>query len=126
MKPKKNQLMIVGSNPNNQRLLAEFITKLGYDVVRADSLEEVDRLICQETEPDFALLDISGFDQLVWERCSSINSRNIPLLVISPRQSAEVTKLSLAHGAQSVLAKPLVMRELADVIHGFMQAPLKK
>jgi DNA-binding response OmpR family regulator len=41
--------------------------------------------------------------------------------VISPKQSAAVRKLSFAHGAQTVLEKPLAMRELADAIHSLMQ-----
>ena len=40
----------------------------------------------------------------------------VRLLVISPRQSASMQQQSIAHGAQSVLVKPLVVRELVELI----------
>lgn len=116
------ELLIVGGNLRNQELLTQFIERLGHQALRADSLAALDQILAENHAVRFALVDITGFDQGIWERCTSLHRRDIPLLVISPRQSAAVTKLSFAHGAQSIMVKPLVMRELAEAIRGFMEA----
>jgi DNA-binding response OmpR family regulator len=116
------KLLVVGSNPRNQELLSEFIERLGYGVIRADTLGAVDQVLDDRRNVRFALVDITGFDPSVWERCARLHSLDIPLLVISPKQSNAVRKMGFSHGARTVLEKPLVMRELADTIHGFMQA----
>lgn len=117
-----NRLLIVGSNAKNQDLLATFIDRLGYAILRADTLEALTQILDEAQPLRFALVDITGFDPAVWECCARLHARDIPLLIISPRQSAAVRKLGYAHGAQTIMEKPLVMRELADAIHGFMQA----
>lgn len=121
MTPGAQRLLIVGSNPRNQELLAAFIGRLGYEVLRADTLAELDGVLDDPQSVRFTLVDITGFDQGVWDRCARLHALDIPLLVISPRQSSAVRQLSFAHGARTVLEKPLAMRELADTIHGFMR-----
>ncbi len=117
-----DKLLIVGSNPQNQELLTVFIARLGYESVRADTLDALTHFLDSGEPLRFALVDITGFDQTIWERCARLHARDIPLLIISPRQSATVRQLGYAHGAQTIMEKPLEMRALADAIHGFMQA----
>lgn len=122
MTAESGRLLLVGGNPRNQELLAEFVTRLGYDFVRADTSTELARLLDEGLPLRFALVDITGFDRSIWEHCARLHARDIPLLVISPRQSAEVRRLGYEHGAQTIMEKPLVMRELADLLRSFMPA----
>jgi len=122
MTASSKKLLIVGSNFRNQELLSEFIERLGYGVTRVDDLAAMDQVLDDHQNIRFALVDITGFDQNVWERCVRLHSLDIPLLVISPKQSLAVRKMGFSHGARTILEKPLVMRELADTIHGFMRA----
>lgn len=117
----QKKLLIVGSNARNQELLSDFIGRLGYEAVRADTLEILDTILDSHLPVRFALVDITGFDQKIWDRCARLHGLDIPLLLISSKQSIAVRKLAIAHGAQTVMEKPLIMRELADTIHGFMQ-----
>lgn len=119
------KLLIVGCNARNQELLSDFIKRLGYHVVRGDDLTALDSTLDECQSVRFALVDITGFDQGVWQRCARLHGLDIPLLVISPKQSAAVRKMGFAHGASSILEKPLVMRELADIIHGFIRVSEK-
>ncbi|ROQ93612.1 response regulator transcription factor [Desulfosoma caldarium] len=112
----------MGANPRNQELLSAFVQRMGYEAVRADDLDAVDDILDHRLNIKIALVDVTGFDQGVWQRCARLHGQGIPLLVISPKQSAAIRKMSFSHGAQAVLVKPLGMRELADMIHGFMQA----
>lgn len=122
VKSMADRLLIVGNNVKNQELLTAFIARLGYSTLRADTLDALTQILDEAQPFRFALVDVTGFDQAIWECCARLHARDIPLLIISPRQSVAVRRLSYAHGAQTVMEKPLIMRELADAIRGFMQA----
>ena len=60
-------VLIVGQNLRNQVLLEEFVRKLGYEVVRADTMSELKTMV-HRTYPlpaRFALVDITGFDHTI-------------------------------------------------------------
>ncbi|GAB4182382.1 MAG: hypothetical protein Fur006_18170 [Coleofasciculaceae cyanobacterium] len=63
-----------------------------------------------------ALVDISGFDRSIWKYCERLRELKIPFLVLSPKQSAAIRQESLAHGAQSMLVKPLAVQELLAIL----------
>lgn len=116
-----NQILVVGVNARNLELLGGFLEKQGYRSVSAASVEQLDGIIRSRSDLALALVDVSGFNASIWERCRAIHDKDIRLLIISPKQSAAIQKESLTHGAQGVLVKPLVMRELADLIRGLME-----
>lgn len=116
-----NHILIVGVNARNLELLSEFLGKQGHRSVSAQNLEQLDEIIQSRSDLALALVDVSGFNTSIWERCQKIHDKNIRLLIISPKQSTALQKESLTHGAQGVLVKPLVMRELADLIRDLME-----
>jgi DNA-binding response OmpR family regulator len=115
-----NLILTLDHNRRNLELLGQFLGKAGYKTLQIASLEELDQFLAsyvtaQETIK-LALVDISGFDQRVWERCAHLQTKNIPLLIISPRQSAALQQESLVHGARGMLIKPLIVKELLKLI----------
>ncbi len=105
-------LLTVGANKRNLELLAQFLGKEGYRTVAAATLDEFDLALNSVQEFKLALVDISGFDRGIWERCERLQAKRIPFLVVSPKQSAGIQQASLAHGARGVLVKPLAVHEL--------------
>jgi len=120
MSSSPEKLLIVGSNPRNQELLVEFVAKLGYTTLRADTLEMLDTLLDDAPQAAFALVDITGFGNAIWSRCARLHEMDIPLLLIAPRQSLALKQLGFAHGAQTILQKPVGMKDLADTIRGLL------
>jgi DNA-binding response OmpR family regulator len=112
----KRLILAVDRNPRNLELLAQFLGREGYGVLPAPTLEDFDRSLGRSEEVGLALVDIAGFDEGIWERCERLRAGGIPFLVLSARQSALVRQESLAHGARSVLVKPLVVAELLGVV----------
>lgn len=113
-------LLIVGSNQRNQELLTQFITREGFNAICAASITDLDTKISDSKNISMALIDISGFDRTIWQYCEQLREKGIPLLVISPRESATITQEGITHGARSVLVKPLVMKELLILIHSMI------
>jgi DNA-binding response OmpR family regulator len=114
-------ILLVNRNQRNLELLAEFLGKGGYAISTASSLEEFDQALAGEKDVGVALVDITGFDQDIWERCEQLRSKKRPFLVISPRQSVALQQASLSHGARGVMIKPLGVKELIGIIEGMLE-----
>lgn len=117
----KPLILTVDINRRNLELLNKFLAKENYQTISASSLEELDRILNQSSKIQLVLLDISGFNSSIWERCERIKNRQIPFLVISPRQNAVIQQASLAHGAKNMLIKPLAIREFLSLIKSFLE-----
>lgn len=115
-------ILVVNRLPRNLQLLAEFLGKEGYTTLTAATYEELDQVLrqTQQTPIDGALVDIAGYDSGIWMRCEQLRSAKIPFLVVSPQQSAAIQQAGLAHGARSVMVKPLVIKELIGVIQSIL------
>ena len=114
-------ILTVDRNQRNLELLAHFLGKEGYQTIPVSTFEDLEKRIEQADGFGLALLDISGFDRRIWEYCEKLTNKGVPLLVISPQQSASIRQESLSHGAQGVLIKPLVVRELASIIRSLIR-----
>ena len=118
----KNSLILtVDTNRRNLELLNKFLTKEGYQTVSATNLEELDRVLDESLTIQLVLLDISGFNSQIWERCEQIKKQQIPFLVISPQQNAMIQQASIVHGANTMLVKPLALKQFISLIKGFLE-----
>lgn len=113
-------ILLVSHLPRNAQLLAEFLEKEGYVTVSALSYTELDQALDQPATIDGALVDLSGFDAQIWNRCERLRAAKIPFLVVSSQQSAAIQQAGLAHGARSVMVKPLVIKELIGVVKSLL------
>lgn len=118
---KENPLILaVDKNQRNLELLAQFLGKEGYQVITANSLEAFEQAVASVEEIDLAMIDIAGFDRKIWDCCRRLREDKIPFFVLSPKQSTALQNESLAHGARSMLVKPLVVKELLGIIHSLI------
>jgi len=113
----KATILIVDSNHSNMELLSEQLKQSDYRTITAASLEEFDQIIKGEEKVALAMIDISGFDQYIWQRCEELHKAKIPFIVISPRRSSNIQRHSMEHGASGLLAKPLDFKDLLEHIH---------
>ena len=113
----KTIILSVGSNRDNLELLSQQLVKEGYETVGVASLEELDNSIQEKKDFAVALIDLSGFDQRIWERCEALRKAKIPFIVISPQRSPLIQRDSMKHGASGLLVKPLGIKDLIEYIH---------
>lgn len=116
----KPVILGVDRNRRNLELLTQALSREGYRTLAATSLEELDRILTESETIRLAIVDISGFDRGIWERCERLREASIPFLLLSPRQSAALQQTGLAHGARGVLIKPLAVRELLALIRSLL------
>jgi len=113
----KLPILLVGSNPRNLELLAQFLKKESYETISASQLEQFGEVLTSGNRFGLALVDIAGFDRRIWEYCEQCSNQEIPLLIISPQQLSSIRQESMSHGAQGVLFKPLVVKELVNLVN---------
>ena len=114
--PGSSSILIVASNVQNLELLEQLLGKEGYLTQRATTLEEFGTVLERQSPPGLALIDIAGFDQRIWEPCDQLRQAGVPFLIISPGDLATIQQEGLAHGARGILMKPLISRELLNLI----------
>ncbi len=120
MGPSTLPILIVGSNSRNLELLAQFLKKEGYETVAAATLAAFGDVLASGNRIGIALVDIAGFDRSIWGYCERCSDQGIPLLIISPQQLSSIRQESMSHGAQGVLFKPLVVKELVDLVNSMI------
>ncbi len=113
-------ILVVDSNRSNLGLLSQQLGQAGYETLTAASLEEIDQAIQGKEKIALSLIDISGFDHHIWERCEELSKARTPYIVISPHRSPAVQRESMKHGASGLLVKPLDFKDLLEHIHGVL------
>jgi len=113
-------ILAVNHNAKNLHLLTIFLAQELYTTHAVKSLDEFDHALAGQMTFCMALIDITGFDVRIWSRCRQLYKKNIPFIIISPKQSAVIQQTGLGHGARNVLIKPLVIRELLAAIHSLL------
>ena len=112
----KPLILTLNRNLRNSDLLVKILGGEGYEVVGVLDPAELDAEVKQREKIDLVLMDISGFNQSIWKSCEDLRLLEIPFLVLSPQHHQDVEKQSRMQGAQGVLVKPLLVKELLLLI----------
>jgi DNA-binding response OmpR family regulator len=110
-------ILVADSDRGNLDFLSHQLDREGYGTVGASSLEELDQAIEGKVGIALLLIDISGFDQRIWERCEALVRSGVPFIVISPRRSPAVQRDSMRCGASVLLTKPFDFKDLMEHVH---------
>lgn len=110
-------ILIVDSNRTSLEILSQQLEKEGYQVMRASSLEELDSVINNNSGIALSIVDISGFDERIWERYKELHDAKVPFMVISSQRSSSIQRDSMKYGASCLLIKPLGAKELVEYIN---------
>jgi DNA-binding response OmpR family regulator len=113
-------LLLVSRLPRNLQLLAEVLGKEGFATLQATSYEAFDHALARPQALAGSLIDLAGFDAAIWPRCEHLRAASIPFLIFLPRQSEAIQQASRSHGAEGILVKPLVVKELLGVIRSIL------
>ncbi|HEY98363.1 MAG TPA: response regulator [Dehalococcoidia bacterium] len=114
---KKPVIIVANSNQAELGVLSQQLVKEGYDTLGAASLEELDEKLRMNKNIALGVIDLSGFDQRIWERCDMFRKAKIPYIIISPQRSPLVQRESMKHGASCLLVKPLGIKDLLEHVY---------
>lgn len=113
-------ILILSKLPKNIELISEIFKKEGFSSLSATSYEELDKFLL-DASFDLALLDIAGFDNKIFSYCEKLNKLGKAFFIISPFKNPKIDNEGVKKGAKGVLVKPLVIKELTELIKAMLQ-----
>ncbi len=117
------KILVVDDELALVRVIAQVLTKKGYEVLEADNGQEALRLFFVH-KPDMVLLDVvmPGLDG--WQTCNRIRdiSPTIPIIMLTGKRKTEDDVVrGLDHGADEYLLKPVGNRELVARVRAVLR-----
>ncbi len=120
------RILIVEDNELNMKLLNDVLEAHGYDVLStaegAVALEWA-----RQYRPDIILMDLQLPDMSGLEAARQLKAdpktNAIPVVAVTAFAMAGDERKALDNGCDAYVAKPIVLRDLLDLIAGFIGAP---
>lgn len=117
----KPLIFSLSRNKRNSDILVKILGEQGYEVAGfSEPIEMVSESKNRE-KVDLVLMDISGFNQNIWKSCEDLRLLDIPFLVLSPQQHRVIEEQGMKQGAERVLVKPLVIKELLLLVKSLVE-----
>ena len=110
-------IIIANTNRSELETLAKELQQEGYATFSAASAGELDKVLRARRKYALCIIDMSGFDESIWDQCGRLHELKIPFIVIAPQRSPVMQRNSMKHGAGALLMKPLATKELIEHIH---------
>jgi DNA-binding response OmpR family regulator len=110
-------ILIVNANRSELETLSKELQQEGYDTIGAASPDELDQVVSGKKKRNLSIIDMSGLDDSIWERCDRMREAKLPFIIIAPQRSPTIQRDSMKHGASGLLVKPLAIKELIQHIH---------
>jgi len=116
----KKKILIVEDNSDIRELMAFFLERVGYEVIKAGTgLAGIEQ--AKTTHPDLITMDLGLPDIRGDEVTSRLkiqpSTKHIPVVIITAYyEDAPLVQRALAAGACEVLYKPVELRTLADTL----------
>lgn len=114
-------ILAISKRERNVELLAELLERLGYRVPVATNMTEFDELIEKREDVALVVLDIDGFSKSVLDRCTELQDRGVPALVLTSNDTPAVREEAVSKGARSILEKPVEKAEIKATIEGVIK-----
>ncbi|MCI0710893.1 MAG: response regulator transcription factor [Chloroflexi bacterium] len=114
-------ILVVDDKISAQRLVSEYLTEQGYDVVTADNGRDALFVVRQE-RPDLILLDIMMPEMDGYEFMKTFRrEHDTPIILLTAKIEETDKVIGLELGADDYVTKPYSMRELLARIRAVMR-----
>lgn len=122
------RILVIDDQEQNIRLLTRILEKDGYEQVRCTQNAAEALSVYKEFKPDLVLLDVHMRDKDGFEVLQEIVAHNgnsqVPVLMITADDSAEVKHRALALGAKDFVGKPFDSGEVLLRIRNLLETQL--
>lgn len=119
--PKTALILALAKNERTLKLLQGFLRTEHHRISTVWSVSEFERLLDELATLDLTIMDIDGFSPEVWSVCERVAGHDVPILVLTSRDSARARQEALGRGVQLVLEKPIKKDELRSTIKALLE-----
>lgn len=124
MSNKKQKILMIEDDKFLRKIYRDKLTRAGFDFIEAtNGIEGANKIISEK--PDLVLLDLilprkNGFDVLI-DMKRNLNTKNIPVIILSNLSQELDIKRGLSFGAEDYLVKTdISLSEVVDKVRGWL------
>lgn len=118
---KKDRILVIDDDKKLNRLLGDYLSPFGFEVLAAVNPEEGLRCL-KSHAPDLIILDVMLPDMNGFELCKIIReNHSVPIIMLTARGEVTDRVVGLELGADDYLAKPFEPRELVARIQAVLR-----
>jgi DNA-binding response OmpR family regulator len=126
MEAKEYKILVVEHNQKNAELISNALFKFDFICSSASDYEALDNALAKNDLFNIVLMDITGFDAEIWERCKKIHQLNLPLLILSAKPSAALQQHGMRYGAKGIVTKPVILNDFVKLIYSLINDEQEK
>lgn len=116
MNKEKRKILILEKNNNNFQLLEQLLKKYNIVCEGISDYEFFEKKINEIFNYKVVLIDITGFDNKIWEFCKMLYTKNIPFILLSGLQLNLVRKYEVGFRAYAIMQKPILIKDFLTTI----------
>jgi DNA-binding response OmpR family regulator len=125
----KQKILIVDDNELVLTMARDFLEEAGFDVVTAsDGVQANNYIFSKKRKPDLMIFDVMlpsmNGDQKVKLLRGKDMGKQIPMLLISAKDEAELTQLAAQAGADGFILKPFTQEGIVASVRNTLSAAL--
>ena len=114
-------ILALGRQKRNLELLADMLRNNGYKVKIATSMGDFDNLIERRDDIAVAILDVDGFTEDIWMRCTQLHDRGVSMLILAASIPPTMREEAHSRGVHTLLEKPVDKADLQATIRGLLR-----
>ncbi|MDP3059805.1 MAG: response regulator [Methylotenera sp.] len=92
------------------------LTKAGYNVITAESVDEAESILAEGIRPDMSIIDISMPNRSGLDLAEQLSNERIPFMLLSAINDQEVVNKTSQLGALGYVVKPIVIQQLIPAL----------
>jgi AmiR/NasT family two-component response regulator len=113
----KHRLLLVDDDRLILSTFGQYLTKVGYKVNTAESVDDAEVILASGERPDLAILDVSMPGRTGLELAERLRSfDHIPFILLTAYSEETIVEQAVTYGALGYLVKPVAMRQLGPAI----------
>ena len=102
-----NKILVVDDESRMRKLVRDFLTRKGYEVVEAENGEQAIDIFCSDNAIDLIILDVMMPKMDGWQVCREIRKLSkVPIVMLTARGDEQDELLGFELGVDEYISKP--------------------
>ena len=102
-----NKILVVDDESRMRKLVRDFLTRKGYEVVEAENGEQAIDIFCSDNTIDLIILDVMMPKMDGWQVCREIRKLSkVPIVMLTARGDEQDELLGFELGVDEYISKP--------------------
>ena len=117
-----NKILVVDDESRMRKLVRDFLTRKGYEVVEAENGEQAIDIFCSDNTIDLIILDVMMPKMDGWQVCREIRKLSkVPIVMLTARGDEQDELLGFELGVDEYISKPFSPKILVARVEAILR-----